>query len=76
MISFKMGPVQVDMNIQKSKEDENTKFWRNVPSLDNRGMMAPKKSAPVSSKVRTIGVAYNKGPVMVIPEDCIKDMGK
>ena len=48
---------------------------RNIPSLNERVLGAiPKRKAYTST--HTIAPAFNKGPYMVIPESCIKDIGK
>ena len=79
MISFKYGshlmdmsnyPVYVDMRKPKKGSIED------APSLDTRrtGAVTPPRKSYSSS--HTIAPAYNKGPLMVIPESCIKDIGK
>ena len=78
MISFKYGshlmdmsnyPVYVDMRKPKGSIED-------APSLDTRrlGAVTPPRKSYSSS--HTIAPAYNKGPLMVIPESCIKDIGK
>ena len=49
---------------------------KDIPSLDTRklGAVTPPRKSYSSS--HTIAPAYNKGPVMVITESCIKDIGK
>ena len=55
-------------------DSENDKFWREVKSKDSRVGVAPRTKQYKSQ--HTIAPAYNKGPVMVITESCIKDIGK
>jgi hypothetical protein len=48
---------------------------KDIPSLNERILGAiPKRKAYTST--HTIAPAFNKGPYMVIPESCIKDIGK
>ena len=47
----------------------------NVPSLDTRVDMAPKRD-PLKSTAHTIAPAYNKGAYQVISKQNIKDIGK
>ena len=48
---------------------------KDIPSLNERILGAlPKRKAYQST--HTIAPAFNKGPYMVIPESCIKDIGK
>ena len=47
----------------------------NVPSLDTRVSMAPKRD-PLKSKEHTIAPAYNKGAYQVISKTNIKDIGR
>ena len=73
MISYRYGSETVDLGV-KPREDTNTKYWRELPSQDNRTTMAPKK---VTYKTdHTIAPAYNKGPYQVITHQDIKDIGK
>ena len=62
-------PVYVDMRKPKCP-------FKDAPSLDTRqtGAVTPPRKSYSSS--HTIAPAYNKGPLMVIPESCIKDIGK
>ena len=72
MISYKYGSHIMDMGVRKT----NKCPFEDIPSVDTRQLGAvtpPRKS--YSSK-HTIAPAYNKGPLMVIPESCIKDIGK
>ena len=72
MISYKYGSHIMDMGVEKTDESP----MRDIPSLDTRrlgGVTPPRKSY---SSNHTIAPAYNKGPLMVIPESCIKDIGK
>ena len=72
MISYKYGSHIMDMGVEKTDECP----MRDIPSLDTRrtGAVTPPRKS-YSSK-HTIAPAYNKGPLMVIPESCIKDIGK
>ena len=79
MISYKYGSGRMDMSgyplfvdMRKSKKG----VIEDAPSLDTRrtGAVTPPRKS-YSSK-HTIAPAYNKGPLMVIPESCIKDIGK
>ena len=56
-------------------ESENDKFWKNLPSRNDRDAMACSKAKTYSSS-HTIAPAYNKGPYMLISKECIKDIGK
>lgn len=47
----------------------------NVPSLDTRVSMAPKRD-PLKSTAHTIAPAYNKGAYQVISNQNIKDIGR
>jgi len=48
---------------------------KDIPSLNERVLGAlPKRKSYQSN--HTIAPAFNKGPYMVIPESCIKDIGK
>ena len=48
---------------------------KDIPSLNERVLGAlPKRKAYTST--HTIAPAFNKGPYMVIPESCIKDICK
>jgi len=73
MISYRYGSGIVDLGLKKT-EDENTKYWRELPSADNREGMAPKKKVYTSN--HTIAPAYNKGPYQVISSVNLKDIGK
>jgi len=46
-----------------------------VPSLDTRVTMAPKRD-PLKSTKHTIAPAYNKGAYQVISKQNIKDIGR
>ena len=72
MISFKYGSHLVDMGVERTDRCP----FRDIPSLDTRqlGAVTPPRKSYSSS--HTIAPAYNKGPVMVITESCIKDIGK
>ena len=72
MISFKYGSHIMDMGVEKTDKCP----MRDIPSLDTRrtGAVTPPRKSYSSS--HTIAPAYNKGPLMVIPESCIKDIGK
>ena len=78
MISFKYGshimdmsnyPLYVDMRKPKGPIED-------APSLDTRQLGAVTPPRKSYSSGHTIAPAYNKGPVMVITESCIKDIGK
>jgi hypothetical protein len=75
MISYRYGSETVDLRLCKPQgEDDNTRYWRELPSVDARTPMAPKK---VTYKTdHTIAPAYNKGPYQVISSQNIKDIGK
>jgi len=48
---------------------------KDIPSHDSRVLGAlPKRKSYESN--HTIAPAFNKGPYMVISEDCIKDIGR
>ena len=47
----------------------------NVPSLDTRVSMAPKRD-PLKSTAHTIAPAYNKGAYQVISSENVKDIGR
>ena len=49
---------------------------KDIPSLDTRKLGAVTPPRKSYSSGHTIAPAYNKGPVMVITESCIKDIGK
>jgi len=72
MISFKYGSHIMDMGVEKTDKCP----MRDIPSLDTRrtGAVTPPRKSYSSS--HTIAPAYNKGPLMVIPESCIKDIGR
>ena len=81
MISFKYGshimdmsnyPLYVDM--RKPKTDKCP--IEDAPSLDTRQLGAVTPPRKSYSSGHTLAPAYNKGPVMVITESCIKDIGK
>ena len=56
-------------------ESENDKFWKNLPSRNDRDAMACSKAKTYSSS-HTIATAYNKGAYQVIPHSEIKDIGR
>ena len=72
MISYKYGSHIMDMGVEKTSRCS----FRDIPSVDTRrlGAVTPPRKSYSSS--HTIAPAYNKGPLMVIPESCIKDIGK
>ena len=72
MISFKYGSHIMDMGVEKTDKCP----MRDIPSLDTRrtGAVTPPRKSYSSN--HTIAPAYNKGPLMVIPESCIKDIGR
>ena len=72
MISFRYGSHLIDMGISRTDKCP----MKDIPSLDTRklGAVTPPRKSYSSS--HTIAPAYNKGPVMVITESCIKDIGK
>ena len=72
MISFKYGSHIVDMGVEKTDKCP----MRDIPSLDTRrtGAVTPPRKSYSSN--HTIAPAYNKGPLMVIPESCVKDIGR
>ena len=39
-------------------------------------MLERELAAKEKAKTRTVAPAYNKGPYMVIPEECVKDIGR
>ena len=49
---------------------------KDIPSLDTRKLGAVTPPRKSYSSGHTLAPAYNKGPVMVITESCIKDIGK
>ena len=78
MISFKYGshimdmsnyPLYVDMRKPKGPIED-------APSLDTRRLGAVTSPRKSYSSNHTLAPAYNKGPIMVITESCIKDIGK
>ena len=72
MISFKYGSHLVDMGISRIDKCP----MKDIPSLDTRKLGAVTPPRKSYSSGHTIAPAYNKGPVMVITESCIKDIGK
>ena len=72
MISFKYGSHLVDMGISRTDKCP----MKDIPSLDTRKLGAVTPPRKSYSSGHTIAPAYNKGPIMVIPESCIKDIGK
>ena len=74
MISYRYGSGIVDLGLKKT-EDENTKYWNELPSLDSRTTeVATKKE--IYKTNHTIAPAYNKGPYQVISSVNVKDIGK
>jgi len=67
-----MNPLRLD--VQKRKETRCPTL--DIPSMDTRrtGATTPPRKRYTSN--HTIAPAYNKGPIMVITESCIKDIGK
>jgi len=72
MISFKYGSHLIDMGISRTDKCP----MKDIPSLDTRKLGAVTPPRKSYSSGHTIAPAYNKGPVMVITESCIKDIGK
>ena len=72
MISFKYGSHLVDMGISRTDKCP----MKYIPSLDTRKLGAVTPPRKSYSSGHTLAPAYNKGPVMVITESCIKDIGK
>ena len=72
MISFKYGSHLIDMGISKTDKCP----MKDIPSLDTRKLGAVTPPRKSYSSGHTLAPAYNKGPVMVITESCIKDIGK
>ena len=72
MISFKYGSHLIDMGINRTDKCP----MKDIPSLDTRKLGAVTPPRKSYSSGHTIAPAYNKGPVMVITESCIKDIGK
>jgi hypothetical protein len=72
MISFKYGSHLVDMGISRTDKCP----MKDIPSLDTRKLGAVTPPRKSYSSGHTLAPAYNKGPVMVITESCIKDIGK
>ena len=79
MISYKYGSGRMDMSsyplfvdMRKPKKGA----IEDAPSLDTRrtGAVTPPRKSYSSN--HTIAPAYNKGPIMVITESCVKDIGK
>jgi len=72
MISYKYGSHIMDMGVEKTGRCS----FKDIPSTDTRrlGAVTPPRKSYSSS--HTIAPAYNKGPLMVIPESCIKDIGR
>lgn len=71
MISYSNGPLGLDVFQKKERKCP----FSDVPSLDTRVAMAPKRDT-LKSKAHTIAPAYNKGAYQVISKDCIKDIGR
>ena len=72
MISFKYGSHLVDIGISRTDKCP----MKDIPSLDTRKLGAVTPPRKSYSSGHTIAPAYNKGPVMVITESCVKDIGK
>jgi len=72
MISFKYGSHLIDMGISRTDKCP----MKDIPSLDTRKLGAVTPPRKSYSSGHTLAPAYNKGPVMVITESCIKDIGK
>ena len=72
MISFKYGSHIIDMGISRTDKCP----MKDIPSLDTRKLGAVTPPRKSYSSGHTLAPAYNKGPVMVITESCIKDIGK
>ena len=72
MISFKYGSHLIDMGINRTDKCP----MKDIPSLDTRKLGAVTPPRKSYSSGHTLAPAYNKGPVMVITESCIKDIGK
>ena len=72
MISFKYGSHIMDMGVSKTDKCP----MGDIPSVDSRQLGAVTPPRKSYSSGHTIAPAYNKGPIMVIPESCIKDIGK
>ena len=72
MISFKYGSHLIDMGISRTDKCP----MKDIPSFDTRKLGAVTPPRKSYSSGHTIAPAYNKGPVMVITESCIKDIGK
>ena len=72
MISFRYGSHLIDMGISRTDKCP----MKDIPSLDTRKLGAVTPPRKSYSSGHTIAPAYNKGPVMVITESCIKDIGK
>ena len=72
MISFKYGSLIMDMGISRTDKSP----MKDIRSLDSRKLGAVTPPRKSYSSGHTLAPAYNKGPVMVITESCIKDIGK
>ena len=72
MISFKYGSHLIDMGISRTDKCP----MKDIPSLDTRKLGAVTPPRKSYSSGHTLAPAYNKGPIMVITESCIKDIGK
>ena len=72
MISFKYGSHLIDMGFSRTDKCP----MKDIPSLDTRKLGAVTPPRKSYSSGHTLAPAYNKGPVMVITESCIKDIGK
>jgi hypothetical protein len=60
-----MGPIQISHG-----------FTRPAGNIAANGTRSPDNSRIKASSSYTVGVAYNKGPVMVISKDNVQYMGK
>jgi len=72
MESYSMNPLRLDVLKRKEKRCPT----RDIPSMDTRRTGATTPPRKSYSSKHTIAPAYNKGPLMVIPESCIKDIGR
>ena len=72
MISFKYGSHLIDMGISRTDKCP----MKDIPSLDTRKLGAVTPPRKSYSSGHTLAPAYNKGPLMVIPKSCIKDIGR
>jgi len=47
-----------------------------IPPKYEGEMLERELAAKEKAKTRTVAPAYNKGPYMVIPDECVKDIGR